>query len=287
MSTPATQKPELLISPAVFEDLRILASPENVVQGIACMPGPGRKIRSDNEMTFDAAFAMKMCRIEFGPSFEIAKVVAYESPFRRLREKNWSPFFYEGRLCVVYQWHPLILLELAADGTTRFIKWFHPSRSLKELRGGSPGIATRNGYLFVVHRRLQVGGKSRFSHLFVELGHDLQPLRISEEFSFFSTGLIEYCAGLAHSNGRYLLTFGLNDSLPFVAEVREDSVERLLKPFPSPIVENKAILGASYDERFVEAAADFPRDCELGWSRLAKLRIKAWLKRVGGRETRA
>jgi hypothetical protein len=270
-----------------FEDSRIIASPQGVVEGMANLPSSKHKVHPDNEITFDLDFDMKMGRFEFDPDFEIAKVTTYESPFRRRVEKNWSPFFYEGKLCVVYQWYPLILMELIPDGTTRFLKWFHASPQLRKARGSSPGIVTKNGYLFVVHRQLRIEEKLRFSHQFLELGHDLQPLRISEEFSFLSTGLIEYCAGLAQVKGRYLLTFGLNDSLPFLAQVSEECVERLLRPFAEPMAENKAILSASYEEQLTEAAADFPRDYELSRVQLAKFRIKAWLNRARGRELRA
>jgi len=121
-----------------FEDSRILASPQGVIEAVACLPCPKHKIRPDNEMTFAPDFSLKMGRIEFGPDFEIARFTTYESPFQRRKEKNWSAFYHEGKLCVVYQWNPLIIMTLEPNGTTRFIKWFHPSPQLKDLRGGSP-----------------------------------------------------------------------------------------------------------------------------------------------------
>jgi len=115
----------------------------------------------------------------------------------------------------------------------------------------------------------------------------LQPQRLSQEFSFFSGSLIEYCAGLAQLNGRYLLTFGLNDSLPFLLQVSADCVERLLRPLTEPVVENKAILNGSATEQLTEASVDIPQDCELGRVRLAKLQVKDWLNRLRGGELRA
>ena len=74
----------------------------------------------------------------------------------------------------------IILLAECRDGLGRadFLKWFDSSDQLKDLRGSSQGVHTKSGFLFVVHRKCIIDGKMRFSHQFIELGHDLQPLRI-------------------------------------------------------------------------------------------------------------
>jgi hypothetical protein len=272
--------------PGGFEDTRLIVAPGGAVIGIACTPGPERGVRADGEMIFHPKFRIRISRLEFGPEFQITNVTTYASPFDRLREKNWSPFYHEGRLCVVYQWNPLIVMELVPDGTTRFLKWGHVAPLFKDLRGGSPGIATKDGYLFVVHRRFFAADKLRFAHLFVELGHDLLPRRISREFCFLSTDVIEYGAGLAEAGGSYLVTFGLDDALSFVAEVPVESVERLLLPLEEPVLEDKAILGASREEQHTAASVDFPKDPDLGPTRLLKLRVKDWLDRAFRRNAR-
>src|SRR5258707_14462778 len=89
------------------------------------------------------------------------------------------------------------------------------------------------------------GRQAALRHQFIELGHDLQPLRISEQFGLVLDTMIEYCAGLARFKNRYLLSFGLNDSTPFIMEMGEKAVERLLVPFAAPFTENESILSAS------------------------------------------
>jgi hypothetical protein len=275
-----------LHSPGGFEDLRIVASPRGVISGMTCLPSAAHEIRGDNELIFDLLFKTRMGRIEFGPNFEITQFRAYPSPFDRDMEKNWAPFYHQGQLCVIYQWNPLIVLELHDDGTLPVRKWFDASPHLKGIRGGSPGIPFGDGFLFVVHRRFALADKLRFTHQLIELDADLRPRRISVDFSFLSTGLIEYCAGLARVDDHFLLTFGLNDSLPFVARIAAGRLERMLAPFPEKLGENRAILTASPEEQIVAAALDHARAARLSRSRILKQRIKEWRDRLLRKEMR-
>jgi hypothetical protein len=263
------------LAPHGFEDMRIVVSPNGRLEGMCCVPSADYLLKPRAELGFGKYFSTKMGRIQFSPGFEIDSVTIYESPFKRRMEKNWSPFYLDGKFCVIYQWNPLIILELLPDGTRRFLKWFDSSDQLKDLRGSSQGVETNDGFLFVVHRKCFTDGKIRLSHQFIELGHDLQPLRISEQFSFILDTMIEYCAGLARFKDRYLLSFGLNDSTPFIMEMGEEALDRLLVPFAAPITENESILSASPETFAQMATAEFPTESPLG--------LKGYLKWRAGK----
>ena len=246
------------LSPTGIEDIRIVASTDGRLEGMGSLPSTNFRIKPGGGIGFGSDFTTKMARLQFGPGYEVTGLTIHESPFKRRMEKNWSPFYYEGKFCVVYQWNPLIVLELLPDGATRFVKWFKASDQLKSLRGSSQGIATKNGFLFVVHEKFTHAGKVRFAHRFLELGHDLQPLRLSEKFGFISSKALEYCAGVAIFKGRCLLSFGLNDSLPFMLEMGEEVVEEMLSRKLTPIAEDADAMASPDQAAARVAAAEFP-----------------------------
>ena len=245
-----------------FEDPRLVLSPDGRVECMACMPGPGRVIKhsANREMGFESRFQMQMGRIAFGDDRSIERVTAYQSPFGRKIEKNWSPFFSQGRLHLVYQWNPLVVIEPQSDGALRFVRWFDRSSLLSDLRGGSAGIPTKNGFLFVTHRNMRVEGKLRYSHQLVELDHELRPIRMSEDFVFLSLRQLEYCSGLSRSDGRYVMSFGVNDALSFLTVLTEDHVESMLRPLETEIEARPALLEASREEQLREVVPDFRTD---------------------------
>ena len=246
------------LSPNGIEDIRIVTSPDGRLEGMGCLPSSNFRIKPSGALGFASDFTTKMARLQFGPGYEIAKLTTYESPFKRRMEKNWAPFYFEGRFCVVYQWNPLIILELLPDGSTRFLKWFEWSDQLKTLRGSSQGIATKNGFLFVVHWKFTHAGKVRFAHHFIELGHDLRPLRLSECFGMISSTQLEYCTGVALFRDRCLLSFGLNDSLPFLFDMDAGLVERLFTQPLRPIAEDTAAMASPDQAAALQAAVEFP-----------------------------
>jgi hypothetical protein len=258
-----------------IEDVRIVTTPDGRLEGMGCLPSSNFRIKPNGGLGFGSEFSTKMARLQFGPGYELSRLTTYESPFKRRMEKNWAPFYYQGKFCVVYQWNPLIVLELLPEGTTRFLKWLQSSSQLKALRGSSQGIATPNGFLFVIHEKFAHAGKVRFAHQFIELGHDLQPRRISEKFGFISSKQLEYCSGLALFHGRCLLSFGFNDSLAFLVEISEDQVEGLLNQTLTPIAEDKTAMESPDQAAALLAAAEFPE--------IVPPKFGQWLK-IKGRE---
>jgi hypothetical protein len=264
------------LSPSGFEDLRLIASPQGTIEAMCCVPLSTFHLEPGGELYFGNGFSTKMARLQFNSNFAIARVTTYESPFGRRMEKNWSPFYLDGKFCVVYQWNPLIVLELPPEGAPRTLKWFDFSAHLKGMRGSSQGVETENGFLFVVHERFRLGGKIRFRHRLIELGRDLQPRRASQLFGLISNHQVEYCAGLARINHRYLLSFGLADCTPFILEIPEESIERLLESFPVPLIENNAMLDAPAHVAAAMASIEFPPDIPLTLTQRFVRKIK-WI----------
>lgn len=256
-----------------LEDTRLVVSPSGRLEGIACIPGDYR-ITPRGRVGFDSKFKTRMIRLEFDADFQIEKLTFFWSPFKRRIEKNWAPFYHEDRLLVVYQWNPLIILELLPTGETRFVKWFQMSEQLKELRGSSQGVATTNGHLFVVHRKYIVSGKVRFAHQLIELGHDLQPLRLSEPFGFVSDKVVEYCAGVAFYQDRCLLSFGQSDALAFIADMKASIVEPMMTEKIAPIAADTKAM-ANPDEAAARAAArEFPEIAAPGFPQRVKSKLR-------------
>ena len=263
-----------------LEDVRVVASADGRLEGMCCLPSSDYRIKPRGGLGFESGFFCRMARIQFGPGYEISGLTIYESPFKRRMEKNWAPFYVEGKFCVVYQWNPLIILELRPDGTTHFVKWFSSSDELKGLRGSSQGIATANGFLFVVHRKFIAAGRVRFAHQLIELGRDLQPLRMSEPFGFISDKLIEYCAGLALFQERCLFSFGLNDSLPFIAEMPAARVEEMLSKKLAPIAEDAAAMASPGEAAAAVAAKEFPEVLAPSFGQRVKTKCRELATRV-------
>ena len=263
-----------------IEDVRIVVSSDGRLEGMGCLPSSDFRIKPNGGLGFGSYFSTDMARLQFGPDYEITKLTTYASPFKRRLEKNWSPFYFQGKFCVIYQWNPLIVLELLTDGTTRFLKWFQASEQMKGLRGSSQGIATKNGFLFVIHRKFAHAGKVRFAHQFIELGPDLQPLRLSDQFGLITSKLVEYCAGVAIHQGRCLLSFGLNDSMPFLLEMPEEYLEQLLNQPLKPLVEDTAAMASPDQAAALQAAAEFPEIIEPKFTQRLKIKGRELAVRI-------
>ena len=83
---------------------------------------------------------------------EPAKLLDY--PYAIQVEKNWSPFFSEDRLYVIYSDQPRIVLEVDVETgycrevTRSFVNW---NWNLGEIRGGTPAYLTNDSFLTFFH----------------------------------------------------------------------------------------------------------------------------------------
>lgn len=156
---------------------------------------------------------------------EVVRETLLESPQARRHEKNWVPFFAGERLCLVYSWEPTVVLGLDLDsGSWEELARSAPSHLSEQTRGGTPGVALGNGWLFLVHECVWLpDGQRRYLHRFVELGPDFRVKDASRPF-YFLERTIEFAAGLALDHDDLVISFGVGDARAWCAQVPLESL---------------------------------------------------------------
>ena len=141
-------------------------------------------------------------------------------------EKNWMPCVDGDRLRLVYSTDPLIVFDWAPD-LGRVMQDPAGRNVGGTVRGGSQLIKYRDGWLAVVHRLHFVDNRKVYAHQFAAFDRDLTSVRFGRTFFFNRVG-IEFCAGLAHHQGRFILSYGVEDSEAWIAEVAPETVAAFL-----------------------------------------------------------
>jgi hypothetical protein len=124
-------------------------------------------------------------------------------------------------------------------------------QSVGSIRGGSQLIPYEGGYIAVVHEvysvaREALGANSLlgffpqpargpiayksnivYMHRFVRFDDKLTTATLGAPF-YFEDYQIEFCAGLAHFAGKYVLSYGVNDKFARIALVDPEVVRDLL-----------------------------------------------------------
>jgi glycosyltransferase involved in cell wall biosynthesis len=145
-------------------------------------------------------------------------------------QKNWLPFLYQGKPCYVFKINPFIVCDFDA---ARVVVWMPPVASgmtLDGMRGSAAPVPFKDGtWLMIVHYSHYSDSGRRYYSRFLTLDEELVPLRLSVGFRF-SERNIEYVSGLtqALSGDSYLVTYGINDSEAYVAEVSLTTVSKML-----------------------------------------------------------
>jgi predicted GH43/DUF377 family glycosyl hydrolase/glycosyltransferase involved in cell wall biosynthesis len=161
---------------------------------------------------------------------QIVAVQPLEGPFPGRHEKNWMPFVVDGSLHVLYTCGPTIVMRCdTSAGGVQIVKKSGTSELATKFRGGSQGVRVNDGYLFVVHEVDHSERLIRYLHRFVLLGDDLVLTAISTPFTF-TADRIEFCAGMALTEGELILSFGVSDAATGLATVPLDEALALLEP---------------------------------------------------------
>ena len=142
-------------------------------------------------------------------------------------EKNWMPLVEDDALRFVYTMDPMVVLRYDPEARAVTPSAADLPSYLGFLRGGSQLIAYEGGYLAVVHQVHEGKPAPTYLHRFVRFDRELRMTRMSEPFYFQELG-VEFCAGLAAWNGKFVLSFGLKDSSANLAVVDEAVVEQML-----------------------------------------------------------
>jgi hypothetical protein len=151
-------------------------------------------------------------------------------------QKNWLPFRHgaEKKLHYIYSFSPLKICDetgaVVAETDTGSGRY-----SLKEYRGSAgPSLwsSPQNPdemYLCVMHKVYIGGDGRRYYHRFLTLDKDLRPSRVSC-WVRMTNERVEYWSGLCPSleGDSYWVTYGVQDSQAFAAELKREGIERLL-----------------------------------------------------------
>jgi hypothetical protein len=148
-------------------------------------------------------------------------------------EKNWMPIL---------------------DMPFHFVKWTNPTEVVKvdistlksetivlkeqkipihrDLRGGSQVVAYKDYYVAITHEvDLWMNSKNNkdahYYHRFIVWDKNWNIVKYSDEFKFMNAK-IEFSCGLAHQDGRFLITFGYQDNTAFLLEMTDDCFESFI-----------------------------------------------------------
>jgi hypothetical protein len=146
-------------------------------------------------------------------------------------QKNWMPVLGAALPTLVTHCSPttVVRIDVARQLTETLAE--HPAPAIaKHFRGGSQLVPLSDGYVCVIHETIRGGGFfRRYVHRLVHFTPTFRIDAISPQFVFHLLE-VEYCAGLALHDGRFLLGFGVNDAEAFIAAVPERELLDLLLP---------------------------------------------------------
>jgi glycosyltransferase involved in cell wall biosynthesis len=143
----------------------------------------------------------------------------------RRHEKNWMPWpRRDGSLDIVYR------LGTVIDHQGKLVHRHESHLDLDHISGGSQVVEVGpDQYLAVVHEARPIPGRQTryYSHRFVLLQADGSVVKLSEPF-YFHDRQIEFCAGLALSGDKLLVSYGVRDEEAWTATMGLDDVMRFI-----------------------------------------------------------
>lgn len=187
---------------------------------------------------FNPSETNKMVRVELDYARQaVVRMKTYLAPVASEEgdcQKNWLPFHWEGKEVMVYKIHPFQVFSLG--GSEKVLEWSSPTVTFDGFRGSAPPVPwssaahPEEAWLMVVHCCHYGNEGRRYYHRFLTLGRDLKPRRVSKLFTV-SDEDIQYVSGLSQAieEGRYVLTYGVNDSQAWALEVEAGSIESALR----------------------------------------------------------
>ena len=151
-----------------------------------------------------------------------ARAVHVQSAHGRA-EKNWLPVVGTDDVRFVYSVDPLVTTRWdPATGMCDRVQ-----RCTGIARGSSQLVPFEDGYLAVVHEVTFTRAGRVYSHRFVRFDAALTGARLGPPWCFEHAG-IEFCAGMAHWNGVFVLSAGIRDREAVLAVVSADALRALL-----------------------------------------------------------
>jgi hypothetical protein len=149
---------------------------------------------------------------------------------RNMEDRDLMPVVLNGRLFVVTGLDPFEVV--AWDRTREQFELVTRTVSAPRLAGwvgGSPGLRTADGFLFLI-RRVRPGDRFELvTHRFLAIDDRLCPVAASREFVFQRYGS-EVCRGLAGWGQELLCTYASGQGRGWMTAVRSDPVRASLLP---------------------------------------------------------
>lgn len=144
-------------------------------------------------------------------------------------QKNWLPFMIGSKPHYVFHVSPFTICDFEGTRTTTWQPSAESGWTLDGLRGSAAPVPFGGEWLMVVHYSQYSDGGRRYYHRFMTLDEDLRPLKMSCSFRLGERN-IEYVSGLTRSvdGTGYVVTYGVNDSEAYVAEVGADVIQSML-----------------------------------------------------------
>ncbi|MDA8266126.1 MAG: glycosyltransferase [Actinomycetota bacterium] len=162
--------------------------------------------------------------------YELTSMLEDPGASRHENQKIWMPFVLAGELCVVSCCRPFTVLRFD-DSRSRLEELVRMPTDCRfaGLRGGSPGLAVDDGFLFITHQLVDLQGTWRYLHRFVAVDGSLSPSGISDPFTFAGNAF-EVCAGMASRGDGVVLSFGIGDRSSALATAPLGAIISLIEP---------------------------------------------------------
>jgi glycosyltransferase involved in cell wall biosynthesis len=155
---------------------------------------------------------------------------AFDSPYNRGCEKNWSYFHdAEGNLRVVYEWKPLTIGTVNGDGLSILRRDDAVPAILKEVRGSSHGSLLGDEVWFLCHL-VQYSTPRYYYHMIVVLDAKTFAFKRHSILFKFHGDCIEYSLGFVLEAERALFSFSQMDRTSKVLVLPRDVFMRELFP---------------------------------------------------------
>lgn len=136
------------------------------------------------------------------------------------QQKNWMPVLGEALPALVTDCSPTKVVRIDLDRQFTETVADHPAPAIaNSFRGGSQLVPVEDGYVCLIHERLH-GRVPRklYVHRVVHFTNGFEIDACSQQF-VFQLREVEFCAGMALDDGRFILSFGENDREAYLAAV--------------------------------------------------------------------
>lgn len=159
-------------------------------------------------------------------------------------EKNWLPFFHEGRLCILYHSNPwrVAMFGNGIDDITPIELESGPKVDFGEIRGGTPPVLHDGLYWTFWHSSVPWTGRFRRYHmgaLAFEPTPPFRPVLVTKQPMLTGSQqdvwadrkpLVVFPGGARVKDGKWLIVYGVNDLASGWVEIPHADVVKLATP---------------------------------------------------------